>query len=92
MIWMNDLDAAKRGIKNGDLVEVFNARGRLRIAAKVTPRIIPGTVAMPEGGWAMTNKEGVDIGGCINRLTTIRPTALAKGNPQHTNLVEIKRV
>lgn len=92
MIWMNDLDAAKRGIKNGDLVEVFNSRGRLRIAAKVTPRIIPGTVAMPEGGWAMTNKEGVDIGGCINRLTTIRPTALAKGNPQHTNLVDIKRV
>lgn len=92
MIWMNDLDAAKRGIKNGDLVEVFNARGRLQIPAKVTARIIPGTVAMPEGGWAMTNKEGVDIGGCINRLTTLRPTALAKGNPQHTNLVEIKRV
>ncbi len=91
-IWINTLDAQMRGIKNGDMVEVFNDRGRILLPAKVTSRILPGVTAAPEGAWAKTNKQGVDIGGCINRLTTQRPTALAKGNPQHTNLVEIKRI
>ncbi len=30
----------------------------------------------------------VDKGGCINTLTTHRPTALGKGNPQHSNICE----
>ncbi|PSW09392.1 dimethyl sulfoxide reductase subunit A [Photobacterium rosenbergii] len=91
-VWMNEIDAMQRGIKHGDQVEVFNDRGRLRMPVKVTARIIPGTVAIPEGAWAQKNKAGVDVGGCINTLTTMRATALAKGNPQHTNLVEIERV
>ncbi|WP_245869238.1 DMSO/selenate family reductase complex A subunit, partial [Vibrio fujianensis] len=92
VLWMNPIDAQARGIKTDDFVEVFNDRGRLRIKAKVSPRIMPGVTAMPEGAWAKTNKEGVDVGGCINRLTSLRPTALAKGNPQHTNLVDVKRI
>ena len=32
----------------------------------------------------------LDWGGCINTLTAARPTALAKGNPQHTNLVRVR--
>jgi len=91
-VWMNPLDADARGIANDDLVEVFNDRGRVRLKAKVSNRMMPGVTSLPEGAWARTNKAGVDVGGCINRLTTQRPTALAKGNPQHTNLVEIERV
>lgn len=48
-VWLNPLDAEKRGIKNGDMVCVFNARGELRIPAKVTPRIMPGVSAMGQG-------------------------------------------
>ncbi|WP_217512514.1 DMSO/selenate family reductase complex A subunit [Vibrio metschnikovii] len=92
VLWINPIDAQVRGIHNDDFVEVFNDRGRVRIKAKVSPRIMPGVTAMPEGAWAQTNKQGVDVGGCINRLTSLRPTALAKGNPQHTNLVDVKRV
>ncbi|WP_459567161.1 molybdopterin dinucleotide binding domain-containing protein, partial [Enterobacter hormaechei] len=34
-VWLNPLDAEKRGIKNGDTVRVFNDRGEVRIEAKV---------------------------------------------------------
>lgn len=48
-VWINPLDAEKRGIKNGDMVRVFNQRGEVRLPAKVTPRIMPGVSAMGEG-------------------------------------------
>ena len=89
-IWINPLDAEVRQIKHGQLVEVYNDRGRLYIPAKVTPRILPGIIAIPQGLWAKTNAAGIDIGGCINRLTSLRPSVLAKSNPQHPNLVEMK--
>ncbi|MFN1131217.1 selenate/tellurate reductase subunit YnfE [Lelliottia nimipressuralis] len=93
-VWLNPVDAAQRGIKNGDLVRVFNARGEVRIPVKVTPRIMPGVSAMGQGAWHDANMSGdrVDHGSCINTLTTHRPSPLAKGNPQHTNLVQIEKV
>lgn len=48
-VWLNPVDAEKRGIKNGDTVRVFNDRGEVRIEAKVTPRIMPGVSAMGQG-------------------------------------------
>ncbi|MEY7846707.1 DMSO/selenate family reductase complex A subunit [Klebsiella africana] len=93
-VWISPLDAEKRGIKNGDLVRVFNQRGEVRLPAKVTPRIMPGVSAMGQGAWHDANMAGdrVDHGACMNTLTTHRPSPLAKGNPQHTNLVDIEKV
>lgn len=88
-LWMNNQDAAARGIKHGDLVEVFNDRGRVRVPVKVTPRIMPGVLSLPQGAWQELDANGVDVGGCINTLTRMRPTPLAKGNPQHTNRVDV---
>lgn len=92
-VWINPIDAQKRGIASGDMVRVFNGRGELRIPAKVTPRIMPGVTAMGQGAWHEANMTGdrVDHGSCINTLTTHRPSPLAKGNPQHTNLVDIQK-
>ncbi|HIG9333392.1 TPA: DMSO/selenate family reductase complex A subunit [Klebsiella pneumoniae] len=93
-VWINPLDAEKRGIKNGDMVRVFNQRGEVRLPAKVTPRIMPGVSAMGQGAWHDANMTGdrIDHGACMNTLTTHRPSPLAKGNPQHTNLVDIEKV
>ena len=93
-VWLNPIDAAQRGIVSGDRVRVFNARGEVRIAAKVTLRIMPGVSAMGQGAWHQASMTGdrIDHGACINTLTTHRPSPLAKGNPQHTNLVEIEKV
>ncbi|MCI1896340.1 MAG: molybdopterin-dependent oxidoreductase [Ancrocorticia sp.] len=91
VVWINPIDAEKRGIKNGDLVKVFNDRGTLRIPAHVTPRIVPGVVSVPQGAWYEPDSEGVDEGGCVNLLTKYHPSALAKGNPANTGLVDVEK-
>ncbi|WP_159564600.1 DMSO/selenate family reductase complex A subunit [Budvicia diplopodorum] len=91
-MWINPIDAAERGIKNGDMIRIFNDRGETQISAKVTPRMIPGVVALGEGAWYTPDANGIDRAGSINVLTTLRPSPLAKGNPQHTNLVEVAKV
>ncbi|MET4693939.1 DMSO/selenate family reductase complex A subunit [Endozoicomonas lisbonensis] len=91
-VWMNPVDAKARGIKSGDQVRIWNDRGETRVLAKVTPRIMPGVMALGEGAWYKPDRKGVDHGGSFNVLTTQRPTPLSKGNPQHTNLVEIAKV
>ncbi|MGI5951461.1 MAG: DMSO/selenate family reductase complex A subunit [Brooklawnia sp.] len=89
-LFINPIDAETRGIESGDVVDIYNDRGRVRVPAFVTPRIIPGVVSLPQGAW-YKDEDGVDVGGNINTLTTLHRTAYAKGNPQHTNLVQVIR-
>ncbi|MFT6927012.1 MAG: anaerobic dimethyl sulfoxide reductase subunit A [Psychromonas sp.] len=91
-MWINPVDAESRGIRNGAQIRIFNGRGEVLINAKVTPRIMPGVVAVGEGAWYTPDAKGVDRNGSINVLTTQRPSPLAKGNPQHTNLVDVQLV
>ncbi|GIG23881.1 DMSO/selenate family reductase complex A subunit [Cellulomonas denverensis] len=91
-MWMHPTDADARGIGNGDTTEVFNDRGRIRIRVRVTPRIAPGVVSVPQGAWFDPDADGVDVGGSTNTLTSLHPSPLAKGNAQHTNLVQVERV
>ena len=90
-VWINTLDAKARGIKLGDRVKLWNDRGVSYAPAKVTPRIMPGVVSLPEGAWHAPNSRGEDEGGCVNVLTRLLPSALAKGNPHHSNLVEVAK-
>ncbi len=71
---------------------MFNDRGRIRIRVRVTPRIAPGVVSVPQGAWFDPDADGVDVGGSTNTLTSLHPSPLAKGNAQHTNLVQVERV
>ena len=92
-LWMHPLDARERGVVDGECVEVSSLYGRLLIEAKVTERIMPGVIAMGEGAWHDADMDGdrVDRGGCINTLTSSRATPLAKGNPQHSNYVQVAK-
>jgi anaerobic dimethyl sulfoxide reductase subunit A len=89
--WMNPLDAAARGIVNGDRVLVGNDRGKITVPVMVTPRIMPGVVSVPQGAWPEVDADGVDHGGTANRLTSLHPTPVAKGNAQHTVLAQVQR-
>ena len=90
-VWIHPEDAAARGIRDGELTEVFNDRGCTRIPAIVTRRIRQGVVAISQGGWYTPDPNGVDTRGSINVLTSSEPTPLAKGNGQHTSLVQVRK-
>lgn len=68
-LWINAQDAASRGVKDGDAILVYNARGRLQTIARVTERIMPGVVSLDAGAWFRPDQNGVDHGGCVNVLT-----------------------
>ena len=90
--WINPIDAKQRGIKNYDKIAVFNDRGRIHTTARVTPRIAPGVVAVPQGSWYNPDTKGIDQGASMNTLTSWHPSPLAKGNAQHTALVQVEKI
>jgi trimethylamine-N-oxide reductase (cytochrome c) len=49
-VWINPVDAEARGIKQGDIVKVYNDRGIELAGAYITHKIIPGAVHMDHGG------------------------------------------
>ncbi|HYF75748.1 MAG TPA: DMSO/selenate family reductase complex A subunit [Symbiobacteriaceae bacterium] len=91
-ITLNEIDAAERGIKDGDMVKVWNDRGIIHVPCRVSKSIMPGVADLPQGAWHTPNKDGVDIRGAINTITKYHPTPGAKGNPQHTNLVQVAKL
>jgi len=76
IVRINSKDAQARGIKQNELVKVFNDRGAVICAAQVTERVSPGTVHSYESS-AVYDPVGepgysADRGGCINQLTSSR--------------------
>lgn len=90
-VFINPIDAETRGIADGDLVAVFNDRGKMVLPCRVTLRIMPGVVDIPQGAWWSPDDRGVDRRGCINVLTSLRWTPLAFGNAQHTIMVQVEK-
>lgn len=90
-MWMCERDAETRGLRDGDKVRVFNDRGALVIRVRITRRVRPGVVAIPQGAWYTPDKNGVCQRGCLNVLTSQRDTPLAHGNAQHTIRVQVEK-
>ena len=91
-VFINPIDAAERGINDGDEVKVFNDRGATILPCRVTPRIMPGVIDIPQGAWYDPDENGVDHGGCVNVLTSHKWTPFAFGTAQHTIMVQIERI
>src|SRR5512138_3821071 len=91
-VFINPIDAAARGLRDGDRVRVYNDRGALVLPCRLTPRIMPGVIDIPQGAWYDPDENGIDRGGCVNVLTSHRWTPFAFATAQHTIMVECQRI
>lgn len=72
-VLVNPVDARKRGILDGDWIDISSPRGSIKAKASVTEEIGKGVVALPRPGWRSECKE-LDLPGynwdevCINVL------------------------
>jgi anaerobic selenocysteine-containing dehydrogenase len=71
-VWINPSDAEARGIKNGDIVSMYNERGTVLSGAYVTERIRPGAVYQDHGARIDMVVDGpdeyIDRGGANNLI------------------------
>ena len=83
-------DAAARGIRQDDLLRVYNARGAARARAQVSDGIRPGVVALPTGAWFGDPGGNIDPHGNPNVLTLdVGTSRLGQGCSAHTALVQV---
>jgi len=86
-------DAAARGIEAGDVVEIFNARGRLLAGAALTERVRPGVIVVYEGAWLDRDPQrGLDRHGNPNMVTADQGASrLTQGCTAQSCLVQARR-
>ncbi len=91
-VFINPIDAVARGVNDGDKVKVFNQRGALVSQCRITKRIMPGVVDIPQGAWWSPDEKGVDQSGSTNVLTSERWTPWTFSNALHSIMVQIEKV
>jgi molybdopterin guanine dinucleotide-containing S/N-oxide reductase-like protein len=94
---INPSDAEPRGIRNGDIVRLYNDRASVLCAAVVTERVRPGVIH----SYASSAKydplipgraDSPDKGGCVNMLTPSRMLSQnAPGMTPNSCLIEIEK-
>jgi biotin/methionine sulfoxide reductase len=89
---INRVDAERRGIAEGDVVELFNDRGSCLVGAVLTDDLIPGVIALSTGAWLDRDPvTGRDVHGNPNSLTHDRGTSqLSQGPSAHSVLVQAR--
>ena len=93
---LHSSDAQARGIRSGDVVRVFNARGACLAGARVDDSTMPGVVRIATGAWwdpsAVGEADSLDRHGNPNVLTQDRGASrLSQGCSAQSCLVEVER-
>lgn len=86
LLEMHTQDAAARGVREGDLVEVWNERGKILLQATLHENL-PAGVAACRIGW---NKHTPDGQG-VNTLTSETLTDMGDGATFYSTLVQVRR-
>lgn len=92
---MHPKDATARGIADGDIVRLHNARGSCLAAVRLTEDIRPGVVQLPTGAWYDPEDAEEDMPMCVhgnpNVLTRdIGTSALAQGCTGQLTTVQVE--
>ncbi|WP_300015541.1 molybdopterin-dependent oxidoreductase [uncultured Roseobacter sp.] len=88
-------DAKARGVHDGDVVELFNTRGRCLAGARVTDEVQKGCVFLWTGAWYDPDfdaPQARDRHGNPNVLThDLRTSSLTQSPAAHSAMVEVQR-
>ncbi|MBC7113631.1 MAG: molybdopterin-dependent oxidoreductase [Candidatus Methanomethyliales bacterium] len=87
VIEINKEDAEARGIKDGDLVKVYNKRGSCTMKAKISSRVKKGVVLSYGIPWPKLVR-----GGTPNFTTSSAVSDIGGGSTYHTNYVEVEKL
>jgi len=85
MVTISYEDAKNRDIKNDDLVEIFNNRGKIRLNAIIDHSLKKGCIVIPNGIW-------MEEGGSVNYLSVGRETDMGYGCAFHDNMVDLRKI
>jgi anaerobic selenocysteine-containing dehydrogenase len=85
---INEQDATSRNIADGEELKVVNQRGRVFLTARISKKVKPGTVCMPQGFWPSKMKGGSSA----NALTDDRLTDMGRGGAMQEVWVEVLKV
>lgn len=93
---MHPVDAAARGLRDGDVVRVFNRRGSCLAALRCSDGLMAGVVTLPTGAWYDPLEPGEPGSMCVhgnpNVLTPDRPSSgLSQAPSAQSCLVEVHR-
>ena len=84
-------DAAARGLKDGDIVRLFNDRGACLGGVVIDAALRPGVVQMSTGAWYDPDETGLCKHGNPNVLTRDKGTSkLGQGPSAHSCLIEVE--
>ena len=94
-VLINPADARSRGIEDGNVVEIFNDRGRCLAGARVTEDVARGVIFLWTGAWYdpdFTKPDNLDRHGNPNVLThDLRTSAFSQSPASHSAQAEIRK-
>lgn len=92
LLELNPRDAAPRGIRDGDTVRVWNARGSFTVAASLNEAVKPGMATVPQGYWRKHFKAGhfSDLGQVVRNA--VQEAVIETNYPVWDVAVEVERL
>ncbi len=91
-VYISPADAEARGIRTGDVVALWNDRGRCLAGAVVSAEIMPGVARLATGAWYDPQADGSETRGNPNVLTLdVGASSFSQGCAAQTCLVEIAK-
>jgi len=88
MLDIHPIDAIQRKITDGSEIEVFNAKGKVLLTARVSDNLKPGIICMPQGFWPSLIKGGRSA----NALTSDMLTDVGQGPAYQEVIAEVRKV